>query len=57
MPLARVHEMANAANWTVDAESGAYVPAAAEEAKGKPALLEQLARLTDYVAHIEKEVK
>lgn len=57
VPVATVHEMANAANWTTDAESGAYVPVVPEEPPGKPALLEQLSVLTDFVSHIEKEVK
>jgi COP9 signalosome complex subunit 8 len=53
----KVHEMANAAGWTVDAESGAYAPSVAEAPKGKPELMQQLSILTDYVAHMEKEVK
>ena len=53
----RGKQPANAANWTTDAESGAYVPVVPEEPPGKPALLEQLSVLTDFVAHIEKEVK
>jgi hypothetical protein len=57
VPMAAVTEMANAANWTTDAESGAYVPAPKEEATGKPQLTEQLSALTDYVAHIEQEIK
>ena len=55
--VAKFSEMANAAGWTVDAESGAYVPHKEEETERKPQMMEQLQMLTDYVAHIEKEVK
>ena len=49
--------MADAAGWTSDAETGAYVPAVAEDSAGKLELMSQLRILTDYVAHVEKEVK
>ena len=55
--MGKVHEMADAAGWTSDAETGAYVPAIAEEPAGKLELMSQLKILTDFVAHVEKEVK
>jgi len=57
VPVETVHQMANAAGWTTDAESGAYVPCAAETVPTKPALAETLSRLTDYVAFVERELK
>ena len=57
VPVAKVNEMADAAGWTSDAETGAYVPAHVEEPSGKVELMSQLKILTDYVAHVEKEVK
>ena len=57
VPLDTVHQMASAAGWTTDAESGAYVPCAApDEAKARPPVVETLAMLTDYVAHVEKSL-
>jgi len=57
VPVSTVQQMANAAGWTTDAESGAYVPCGGDEPKTKPALAETLSRLTDYVAHVEREIK
>ena len=57
VPEQKIHEMAAAAGWTTDAESGAYVPSAPEPAAAKPALLAQLELLTSYVAHVDKELK
>ena len=49
--------MADAAGWTSDVETGAYVPVATEPPGGKVDLMAQLKTLTDYVAHVEKELK
>ena len=57
MSVAVVNRMADAAGWTSDAESGAYVPCVTDEPPGKLNLREQLQTLTDYVAHVEKEIK
>ena len=57
MASSKVSELADAAGWTSDAETGAYVPASVEEPAGKVELMAQLKVLTDYVAHVEKEVK
>ena len=53
----RILELAYAAGWTTDAESGAYVPSATEQLKPRPEFAEMLTRLTDYVAHAERELK
>ncbi len=53
----RAHELATGAGWTVDAESGGYVPLVPERPKTKPEMLEQLELLTSYVAHVDKELK
>lgn len=56
-PVAKVNEMADAAHWTTDAETGAYVPAFVDEPQGKVELMAQLQILTDYAAHVERELK
>jgi len=56
-PVGKIAQMADAACWTTDAETGAYVPATAEDPTGKVELMAQLQILTDYVAHVEREVK
>lgn len=89
VPVAKVQQMADAAGWTSDVETGAYgaplrrahahtplaltrvgwalltsfapraaaVPATPTEPAGKVELMPQLKILTDYVAHVEKELK
>ena len=57
VPVATVSQMADAAGWTSDLETGAYVPVATEAPGGKVDLMAQLKTLTDYVAHVEKELK
>ena len=57
VPVATVSQMADAAGWTSDLETGAYVPVATEAQGGKVDLMAQLKTLTDYVAHVEKELK
>ena len=57
VPVDTIQQMANAASWTTDAESGALVPFKVEAPQTKPALAETLSRLTDYVAHVEREFK
>jgi len=55
IPVQAVHEMATAANWTTDAESGAYVPVA-EETAAKAPFIQKLERFTEYIAHVEKDM-
>ena len=57
VPVAKIDELAAAANWPTDAESGAYRPCAPDVDDAPPMMMEQLGRLTNYVAHIEREVK
>ena len=57
VPVGKVNEMADASHWTTDAETGAYVPVSVEPPVGKVELMAQLKVLTDYVAHVEKELK
>ena len=57
VPTETINQMASSAGWTTDAESGAYLPCVPDEPKARPPLYEMLTRLTDYVAHVEKEVK
>ena len=55
VPVQTVHEMATAASWTTDAESGAYVPVANESAAKAP-FMQKLERFTEYIAHVEKDM-
>ena len=57
VPPAKVAALADAANWTTDAETGAYMPAPVEEQAGTVEMRSQLKILTDYVAHVERELK
>ena len=57
VPAAKVAALADAANWTTDAETGAYMPAPVEEQAGTVEMRSQLKILTDYVAHVERELK
>jgi COP9 signalosome complex subunit 8 len=58
VPEARVHELAEKAGWTVDAEEpGVYLPVAPEVPPETIELPAQLEKLTNYVAHIEKELR
>ena len=57
VPVDTVQQMANDAGWTTDAESGAFVPCVPEEPKPSRELTETLGRLTDYIAHVERELK
>ena len=57
VPVARVNAMADAAGWTTDAETGAYVPVVPAQPQEQLELMSQLQVLTDYVSHIEKEIK
>lgn len=57
VPLDTVHQMASAQGWTTDAETGAYIPSAPEEAKVRQPLFDTLDRLTDYVAHVDREIR
>ena len=57
VPVAKVHEFASAAGWTADAVSGFYKPLQPESDKQQSVKLEQLQKLTNYVAHLEQEVR
>ncbi|KAL3922637.1 MAG: hypothetical protein SGPRY_004486, partial [Prymnesium sp.] len=48
--------LANAAGWTVNAESGLYTPSVPQQEKHRASGLDQLQTLTNYVAHVEYEV-
>ena len=56
MPEATAHELASAAGWSLNAESGFYTPSVPPQDKQRNTGLEQLQTLTDYVAHVEYEV-
>ena len=56
VPEATAHELATAAGWSLNAESGFYTPSVPTQDKQRNSGLEQLQTLTDYVAHVEYEV-
>ena len=60
VPVATVHDFASAAGWTADAVSGFFKPLQPEsekQQKHQSVKLQQLQQLTNYVAHLEQEVR
>jgi len=56
VPEATAHELAGAAGWRLNAESGFYTPVAPPNDVQRRTNLAQLQALTDFVAHVEYEV-
>lgn len=57
VPVDAIAQMASAAGWTTDAETGAWKPKAEVAKDPSPPSASHLSKLTDYVAHIDVEIK